>query len=168
MRLEKVNRIQTGELVSHYIEWKKSSNRRDKLIMIQAMFLIRTDFSERSIVFCFKQSFFHISGYTNVRCIQWWKNHWIILKTNRVISGIFRGIEFVLIRSNVPNKNRLCKIHRKTDFLLNGPFCYVNLEISLCLLHKKSFLIDGRLTFSGWRQTYLCYEVSNNINICVG
>ncbi len=52
-------------------------------------------------------------------------------------------------QKTVPNKKRLCKIHKKKDFLLNRLFSYLNLEISLCFRRKKCFQMDGPLTYGG-------------------
>jgi hypothetical protein len=88
-------------------------------------------FSEATIISYFRYSFlmkkfFHIFEWRNVCCIEWCKNQLIILKTNEIISGIFKVIEFVLTsstvpdknnkRENIPNEKSLCKIHRKIKF----------------------------------------------------
>jgi hypothetical protein len=53
------------------------------------------------------------------------------------------------------------------DSFLNRLFCYLYLEISLCLLHKKCFLMHGPLISCGWRQTNFSYDVSNDLNSCI-
>jgi hypothetical protein len=59
------------------------------------------------------------------------------------------------------------KYIEKKDFLLNGLFLWLNWKISFRARIEKCSLTDGTLTSSGWSQTDLSYDVSNDINLRV-